>query len=153
MTTRRGAARGSGKGYRNLRGFPKDPLVHSQSSRGMKQPQKIPQYHHFRPFFTKTEKEIFGKLKYPEKGVAIKKSRKNKAMIDNWRNELISKLANKHPEIPIVNIYKIVDEEAKYLERFYVPDIYEVNYRKVHDLRKEEGLEQAEKIIQKNIMR
>jgi len=41
MTTRRGAARGSGKGYRNLRGFPKDPLVHSQSSRGMKQPQKI----------------------------------------------------------------------------------------------------------------
>jgi hypothetical protein len=42
MTTRRGAARGTGRGYRNLRGFPKDPFVHSQSAKGRKQPQKIP---------------------------------------------------------------------------------------------------------------
>jgi len=41
MTTRRGAARGTGRGYRNLRGFPKDPLVHSQSAKGRKQPQRI----------------------------------------------------------------------------------------------------------------
>jgi len=41
MTTRRGAAKGTGRGYRNLRGFPKDPFVHSQSAKGRKQPQKI----------------------------------------------------------------------------------------------------------------
>lgn len=38
---RKGAAKGSGSGYKNLRGFPKDPLVHSQSAHGMKQPQRI----------------------------------------------------------------------------------------------------------------
>lgn len=36
---RRGAAKGTGSGYRNLRGFPKDPLVHQQAGRGIKQPQ------------------------------------------------------------------------------------------------------------------
>jgi hypothetical protein len=39
---RRGAAKGTGSGYKNLRGFPKDPMVHRQSAKGMKQPQKIP---------------------------------------------------------------------------------------------------------------
>jgi len=42
MAMRKGAAKGTGRGYRNLRGFPKDPLVHSQSAKGRKQPQKIP---------------------------------------------------------------------------------------------------------------
>lgn len=42
MANRRGAGRGTGKGYRNLRGFPRDPTIHSQSAKGMKQPQKIP---------------------------------------------------------------------------------------------------------------
>lgn len=41
MIRRLGAAKGTGSGYRNLRNFPKDPLVHSQSSKGIKQPQKI----------------------------------------------------------------------------------------------------------------
>lgn len=38
-TVRRGLGTGKGKGYRNLVGV--DPMIHSQSARGMKQPQKI----------------------------------------------------------------------------------------------------------------
>ena len=38
---RRGLGRGRGKGYKNLQS--RDPRVHSQSARGIKQPQKIPQ--------------------------------------------------------------------------------------------------------------
>jgi hypothetical protein len=40
-TRRKGAARGTGRGYKNLRGFPRDPVVHAQAARGMKQPQKL----------------------------------------------------------------------------------------------------------------
>lgn len=36
---RLGAAKGTGSGYRNLRSFPKDSSIHSQSRRGIKQPQ------------------------------------------------------------------------------------------------------------------
>ncbi|MCJ7766801.1 hypothetical protein MUP79_00215 [Candidatus Bathyarchaeota archaeon] len=36
---RTGADKGHGSGYRNLRNFPKDPHVHRQSAKGMKQPQ------------------------------------------------------------------------------------------------------------------
>ena len=36
---RRGMGKGQGKGYKNLAG--KDPMVHSQSARGMKQPQRV----------------------------------------------------------------------------------------------------------------
>jgi len=39
---RRGAAKGTGSGYRNLRAFPKDPVVHAQAGRGIKQPQRMP---------------------------------------------------------------------------------------------------------------
>ena len=38
---RQGLMKGNGKGYKNGRG--KDPYVHSQSARGIKQPQRIPQ--------------------------------------------------------------------------------------------------------------
>jgi len=38
---RKGQAKGQGKGYKNLRNFPKDPKVHSMSAKGMKQPQRI----------------------------------------------------------------------------------------------------------------
>jgi hypothetical protein len=38
---RKGAARGTGAGYRNLPNFPKDPMVHRQSAMGMKQPQTV----------------------------------------------------------------------------------------------------------------
>lgn len=41
MTTRRGAAKGTGSGYRNLRQFPRDSSIHAQSAKGMKQPQKL----------------------------------------------------------------------------------------------------------------
>jgi len=36
---RKGMGKGKGKGYKNIMG--KDPLVHSQSARGMKQPQRV----------------------------------------------------------------------------------------------------------------
>jgi hypothetical protein len=39
---RRGLGKGKGSGYKNL--IPKDPGVHSQSSRGIKQPQLLPAY-------------------------------------------------------------------------------------------------------------
>jgi len=39
MVRRKGMGKGKGKGYKNIMG--KDPLVHSQSARGMKQPQKV----------------------------------------------------------------------------------------------------------------
>lgn len=38
---RKGQAKGKGSGYKNLPNFPKDPKVHSDSSKGRKQPQKI----------------------------------------------------------------------------------------------------------------
>jgi len=38
---RKGLMKGKGKGYKNVMG--KDPYVHSQSARGIKQPQRIPQ--------------------------------------------------------------------------------------------------------------
>jgi len=41
MTLRKGAAKGTGRGYKNLRAFPKDGSIHSQSARGMKQPQWV----------------------------------------------------------------------------------------------------------------
>ena len=41
MATRKGMGQGKGKGYKNIIG--KDPMVHSQSAKGRKQPQKIPQ--------------------------------------------------------------------------------------------------------------
>lgn len=41
MRMRKGAAKGTGRGYQNLRNFPKDPIVHSDSGRGRKQPQRI----------------------------------------------------------------------------------------------------------------
>jgi hypothetical protein len=41
MAMRKGAAKGTGRGYRNLRGFPKDPIVHRDSGMGRKQPQRI----------------------------------------------------------------------------------------------------------------
>jgi hypothetical protein len=41
MAKRRGAGKGTGKGYKNLPRFPKDPVVHSQSARGIKQPQDV----------------------------------------------------------------------------------------------------------------
>ena len=37
---RKGLGKGKGRGYKNIAG--KDPKVHSQSAKGMKQPQKIP---------------------------------------------------------------------------------------------------------------
>jgi len=37
---RRGKGKGKGKGYKNLMG--KDPVVHRQSAKGIKQPQRIP---------------------------------------------------------------------------------------------------------------
>ena len=40
MTRRKGLGTGTGKGYKNMMG--KDPMIHSQSAKGMKQPQKIP---------------------------------------------------------------------------------------------------------------
>jgi len=40
MAKRIGLGKGKGKGYRNIVG--KDPHVHSQSAKGIKQPQKIP---------------------------------------------------------------------------------------------------------------
>jgi len=36
---RRGLGKGRGKGYKNIMG--KDPVVHSQSAKGMKQPQRV----------------------------------------------------------------------------------------------------------------
>jgi len=41
---RKGQAKGKGKGYKNLPNFPKDPKIHSDSSKGRKQPQRIPQW-------------------------------------------------------------------------------------------------------------
>jgi len=41
MAKRKGAGKGTGRGYKNLRNFPKDPKVHSDSARGRKQPQRI----------------------------------------------------------------------------------------------------------------
>jgi hypothetical protein len=38
---RKGAAKGSGRGYKNLRNYPRDPVIHAESGRGMKQPQRI----------------------------------------------------------------------------------------------------------------
>lgn len=38
---RKGAARGTGKGYKNLSRFPTDPKVHSDSARGRRQPQRV----------------------------------------------------------------------------------------------------------------
>jgi hypothetical protein len=40
MTTRKGLGLGTGSGYRNI--IPPDPRVHSQSAKGVKQPQRIP---------------------------------------------------------------------------------------------------------------
>ena len=40
MVTRKGMGKGRGKGYSNITG--KDPRVHSQSAKGIKQPQNIP---------------------------------------------------------------------------------------------------------------
>jgi len=40
MAIRRGAGKNRGKGYRNLKTHPKDPIIHSMSSRGIKQPQR-----------------------------------------------------------------------------------------------------------------
>lgn len=39
MVNRKGLGKGRGKGYKNLTG--KDPKVHSQSAKGMKQPQRM----------------------------------------------------------------------------------------------------------------
>jgi len=39
---RKGLGKGKGKGYKNLQG--RDPKIHSDSARGRKQPQKIPEY-------------------------------------------------------------------------------------------------------------
>jgi hypothetical protein len=39
MVRRKGMGKGTGKGYKNM--MCKDPMVHSQSAKGMKQPQKI----------------------------------------------------------------------------------------------------------------
>ncbi|MCJ7768017.1 hypothetical protein MUP79_06470 [Candidatus Bathyarchaeota archaeon] len=39
---RKGAARGTGSGYRNLANYPRDPMVHRQSANGIKQPQGKP---------------------------------------------------------------------------------------------------------------
>jgi len=41
MVNRKGAGKGAGRGYKNLRGFPKDPKVHQDSAKGKKQPQKL----------------------------------------------------------------------------------------------------------------
>jgi hypothetical protein len=38
---RLGAAKGTGSGYRNLANYPRDPMVHKMSARGMKQVQRI----------------------------------------------------------------------------------------------------------------
>ena len=40
MIKRKGMGQGKGKGYKNIIG--KDPMVHSQSAKGRKQPQRIP---------------------------------------------------------------------------------------------------------------
>jgi hypothetical protein len=42
MVTRQGMGKGQGKGFKNIIG--KDPMVHSQSAKGMKQPQKVPPF-------------------------------------------------------------------------------------------------------------
>jgi len=70
MTTRRGAAKGTGRGYRNLRGFPKDPFVHSQSAKGRKQPQLIsPIYNQVRHKFSAADMALIKKwnMKAPNK--------------------------------------------------------------------------------------
>lgn len=41
LVIRKGAARGNGRGYKNLRNFPKDPIVHAQAAKGIKQPQRM----------------------------------------------------------------------------------------------------------------
>lgn len=43
MTTRKGLGKGMGRGYRNIL-IMKDPKVHSDSAKGMKQPQKVKLY-------------------------------------------------------------------------------------------------------------
>jgi hypothetical protein len=40
MARRKGLGKGKGKGYKNI--APRDPKVHSQSARGIKQPQRVP---------------------------------------------------------------------------------------------------------------
>ena len=54
---RRGMGKGQGKGYKNLAG--KDPMVHSQSARGMKQPQRVNIPIQTKPKLTEEEKEAF----------------------------------------------------------------------------------------------
>jgi len=41
---RKGAAKGKGRGYKNLPTHPKDPKVHSMSAKGMKQPQRMNEF-------------------------------------------------------------------------------------------------------------
>jgi hypothetical protein len=58
---RKGADTGHGSGYRNLGNFPKDPMVHKMSAKGMKQPQMVRAYPDQKSTMTlKESQEILG---------------------------------------------------------------------------------------------
>jgi len=57
MATRKGMMKGKGRGYKNVIG--KDPYVHSQSARGIKQPQRIPHIPLLKKSNIKTHKDWY----------------------------------------------------------------------------------------------
>jgi hypothetical protein len=61
---RKGLGKGQGKGYRNIIG--RDPHVHRQSARGLKQPQHISVMEHYTPAPVLSQQEIDSALMYAQ---------------------------------------------------------------------------------------
>jgi len=80
MARRKGMGKGKGMGYKNIQ--PRDPKVHSDSSKGRKQPQRIPKFvvieydksrtNFSRPLFRKDALELLKGTKKQHQGTKIK---------------------------------------------------------------------------------
>jgi len=116
MAQRKGLGKGQGKGYKNIQQW--DSPIHSQSAKGIKQPQKIGNIDKFaeqnEPKDNKQFRELFESLKKKEKSVVKKVKKKFAEFQEAQKQKKIKELEDvNHPTVKKMSTQKSRVEELR----------------------------------------